>query len=327
MTRFCERVYFQGGGVGDSYPDPAVIRFGSGQSATNITFRDCTIGTNERGGDGVSIVDNGYAGATFSNILFEGCTFLSSQRMSFECIQRTVNGHPLATGYTHIDVCNCTFEPSGSETISYDGSPLCGYCEVTGNLIKGAGANPADPWGSAVEFNGPTHMTFAQNTVYRCRQAMVNHEGCPGTADDSVFRDNVFDGTVNLIGQEAAAGAPVFLFHQVSGDTVTNNTVTVDSGGPVFYLSGSCANTVSANRIADRRPSSTAAAAAFLTSASTDNVFSSNRIETPFHWGTFCIHGGSDRTSILGNTFVISGAMDVLADSGLTVTKSGNAYQ
>ncbi len=170
---------------------------------SNIVFRNCVIDSGP--GQGIKIVDYG---ATVHDIRFENCTIRSQPCMGFECISRPTAGR--SGGYQRIDLINCTFEPQGSEAVSYDcdGDPRqCGNCLIDGVLIKGAGTNP-NYWGQGLEINGPTNMTVRNTTIYRTRSCALNLNG-KGVADCGwTFSDCLFDMTTSFqrMPHDASAG-------------------------------------------------------------------------------------------------------------------------
>ena len=141
----------------------------------------------------MSITDNGWAGATYHNITWDHCHFLGSPRMDLECIQRADGGDRVTTGYHDIDLTDCVLEPSGSEAISYDAVGVGGRSTSSADASSRGRRNPARIR-PGVEFNRAVGMQFIGNTVYRCRDAMINHSGVPGVAPDRL-RNNIFDGT------------------------------------------------------------------------------------------------------------------------------------
>jgi hypothetical protein len=87
-------VDFVGGGSTGS--DGCVISFYGGGAASFISFDNCTIGADPYSGDGVSICDDGWSGATYHDLVWQDCHFLGSPRMTFECIQRADGVHPIS---------------------------------------------------------------------------------------------------------------------------------------------------------------------------------------------------------------------------------------
>jgi hypothetical protein len=321
------RVTFVGGGSMQSGQDQGVIRFGEGGSASHITFTDCVIGANSADGNGVSIVDQGWEGATYHHLTWRRCVFKSSPRMSFECIQREDGTHPVTTGYRAIDLIDCVFEPSGSETVSYDTAGDAGYSRVAGCTFRGSGWNDAYPWGQTVEFNRTRDMVFSGNTVYRGRGAMINHNGAPGEWTGTVFRDNVFDGTVDHMGVTPPREVQLIYFNNVSGASFTGNQVTGDSGGELAYISGSSGNTFSGNRFVDRRPAAAAFACVKFATASRDNRFAGELFQTAATEGAILAQDGSTGNLVERSVFVTGGAPPVTADSSSSVTLQNNVYR
>gem|GEM_PF-1201406 len=322
-----ERVYVFGGGSMTSGSHQGVIRFHEDRGAERITFRDCTIGANQRDGNGVSLVDRGYEGATYRDIVFEQCHFLGSPRMNVEIIQRPDGSHPVTTGYRNISFYDSVFEPSGSENVSYDGTILAGSSTMSRNTILGSGATTQYEWGQGVEFNGVTNMTFTGNTVYRCGGSMINHQGDPSVDSNNVFVDNVFDARVSHISEVPSPTAAAIHFKQVRGATFQDNTVITDVGGQVVYMSESPGNTFTGNVLKDTRAGDDAHQVLWLCDGSSENDFTSNTIHSDWSWGHVCVYSGSDHNIFTTNTFVLLGGRAFSVDSGLTIHTSGNIMQ
>jgi hypothetical protein len=322
-----ERVEFTGGGSMASGEDQGVIRFSAGRSASFITFRDCVVGANSADGNGVSIVDNGWSGSTYHDLLWERCTFEGSPRMSFECIQRSDGTHELTTGYRAIDLVDCVFRPSGSEALSYDAVHDAGYSRVTGCTFEGAGWNEAYPWGQGVEFNRTRDMVFSGNTVYRCREAMINHSGEPGVTTGTVFRDNVFDARTSRIPQVPDRTVQVIYFNQVSGVRFSGNRVTSDAGGELAYISRSPGNRFWGNRFTDARAGVAAFACVKLTDGSTDNLFRRDVFRTSSPQGALRLQDGSAGNVIEDCTFHTGGSPAVVAEPGSEPDLRRNTYR
>ena len=105
---------------------------------------------------------NSYNGSIY-NISFEDCAFLgyhsggvALNRMGFECTERP---NPTAYNYHDINLIRCTFQPQGSEAISYDGNPVDANCLIEDVAVYGAGNNAAYSWKQGFEINGPKGMT------------------------------------------------------------------------------------------------------------------------------------------------------------------------
>ena len=324
-----ERVSFVGGGgSSDALIDSGVIRFHEGRRASFITFRACTIGRNSADGNGVTLVDRGRPDATYHDIVFERCHFLASPRMSFEAIQRPSGDEAITTGYHGIDLIGNVFDPAGSEAISYDADGgLAGHSLVSGNVIMGAGTNAAYQWGQGVEFNGVEGMRFVNNRVYRCRGAMINHQGVVGAVTDNTFTGNVFDSTVSHIKSKPSAWSGVIEFLNVNGSQFADNIVRTNVGGQQVVLYGSSDNGFARNELTDERPAPLARASAWLTANSLRNTFDGNRFEAANEWGTFCAYQGSDFNIVSNCTFVTHGGRALDLDPGLTLTLVNNTYR
>jgi hypothetical protein len=323
-----ERVTFVGGGGFADGEDGSVVRFGWGRRASFITFRDCTIGADSRDADGVSLVDNGWSGATYHDLSWENCHFLGSPCMSFECIQRADGVHAQTTGYYHIDLTGCVFEPAGAEAISYDtGGGTAGDSTVSNCTIKGSGINAAYPWHQGVEFNHVTNMRFTNNTVYRTRGAMLNLSGSAAQSCGNVFSGNTFDTTVNKIAMAPAASATIANMNGVRGAQFTDNTLTTNVGGQMVCTHNSSHNVFLRDKMTDTRAQAGAHQALWLSDASSDNTFEGCRFDSPVKYGIVRIVKSSTATTIKDSIFVSHGQTAVSVDSGLAIMLSGNVYQ
>jgi len=323
-----DHVTFVGGGPMSSDDDQGVIRLAGGRGASFITFRSCTIGANSADGNGVSIVDSGWSGATYHDISWQDCHFLGSPRMTFECIEYLDGRHTQTTGYYNIDLRDCLFEPSGSQTISYGGKgSFSGRSTISGCTIKGAGWNSAYPWGQGVEFNGVVGMQFTGNTVDRCRGSMINHQGYAGTTTANVFSGNTFDGTTSHISAAPTATTTCITYINVTGSRFDDNLVKSNAGGQLVYLSGSSGNTFSGDTLVDPRAQADAHQCIWVAKRSLNNTFSSVRFVSPVPHGTAVFVDGADHNTIQNSTFVTSGSAPVRADPGLTVRLIGNTVQ
>jgi Pectate lyase superfamily protein/Periplasmic copper-binding protein (NosD) len=324
----CERVSFVGGGGFASGVDQGVIRLSEGRAAAFITFSDCNIGRNSSDGDGVAIVDNGWTGATYHDITWIRCHWESSPCMSFECIQRADSGHPVTTGYRKLNIVDCAFEPAGAEAISYDADVgYAGYSTVSGCTIKGAGINSAYPWGQGVEFNGAVGMRLTGSTIYRCRGAMINHQGYVGTSTSNTFDHNVFDGTVSYISVTPSLSDPTISFINVTDSVFSDNTVKSNVGGQMIFMSGSSDNDFLRNTVTETRPLADAHQCAWLTDKSCRNLFDHNYFEAAAQWGALCVYRASDQNTISNSTFVTPGGRAIDKDSDLTLKLINVTYQ
>jgi hypothetical protein len=318
------RVTFVGGGGMRSGEDQGVIRFSAGRSASHIRFLSCTIGANSANGNGVSMVSGGRPTATYHDISWERCLFKSSPRMNLEVIQRPDGDGIVGAGYRRLDLIDCTFEPSGSENVSFDAVGPAGDCTISGCVFYGAGWNAAYPYGQGVEFNGPTDMRFVRNTVYRCRGSMINHSSRLETTDGTVIRGNVFDATSSFIRAAPSRDAQTIFFSGVSGATFSGNTVRSNVGGELLYLDESSGNRFTTNTWIDERPQGEALACAVIADASSSNLFAADRFETAAETAVF-IRSGSQHTVFRSCVFLPQGeegggAQRIVVEEGLTVT-------
>jgi hypothetical protein len=309
------RVSFVGGGGMDSGENQGVIRFSAGRSASDIRFIDCHIGANSADGNGVSMVSQGWAGGTYRDISWVRCRFEGSPRMNLEVIQRADGEHPVTQGYRRIDLIDCVFEPSGSESVSYDSQGPAGDCTISGCTFKGSGWNRAYPYGQGIEFNGPTGMRFVGNTVYRCRQAMINHKGTDGVTTATVIEGNLFDGTRSFIDVVPERPAQTIYLTSVSGARFADNVVKTDVGGELMYLDESLHNTFTGNTWLDTRPRGEAFACAILTDGSSRNSFLRERFQTASGDHAVRVQDGSQGNRFLQCFFVLPGA-----DAGATIS-------
>ena len=219
-------VTFVGGGNGN--PDSSgVIEITGG--VHDVTFTNCTIETNTDGvGDGIKIVDTGDG---LRNITFRNCTIKTQPRFGFECI-----GRGSTAGYSNVNLISCTFEPQGSQAISYDDdSGLAGGCVIDGNLVKGGGAGDLYPYHEGIEVNGPTRMRVTNNTFYACGSDVWNLQMHTTKDCGWVFTGNVIDCSKNYIGRPFEGSCICAM--NVYGGTFTGNSVTSAVPGNVAWLS------------------------------------------------------------------------------------------
>jgi hypothetical protein len=222
-------VTFSGAGSGGADSSGVIQILGS---TNKVTFVNCTINRNADGvGNGVKIVDSG---AGMHDITFQNCLFKGQPRMGFECI-----GRGSGNGYQRVDLIDCTFEPQGSEAISYDDdSGTAGNCLVTGNLVMGAGTNRAFSWGQGFEINGVRNMTVTSNTFYRCRSSVWNLTGPSGNCGWNLS-DNVIDTSRGTVASSSDAN-PVCASN-VTGGVFARNRITNSIAWAAAYFSG-CRN-------------------------------------------------------------------------------------
>jgi hypothetical protein len=311
--------------------EQGVIRFSAGRTASDIQFVDSIIGANSADGNGVSIVSNGRSGATYHDISWKRCHFLGSPRMNLEIIQRPDAAGPV-DGYRRIDLLDCVFEPSGSESVSYDAVGDAGECTISGCTFKGAGRDAGQEFGQGVEFNGPTGMRFIDNLVYRCRGAMINHSGTVGADTGTVIEGNLFDGTRSFIDVAPPRPAQTIYMSGVSGVRFTGNTVKTNVGGELMYLDESSGNVFADNAWTDERAGAAALACAVVTSASSRNSFVRDRFRTSAA-AAIIISGGSQQTRFRDCLFVLPGSgaatptSAIAADPGLAFSVTGGAVR
>ena len=226
-----DNVTFTGGGSGN--PNSSGVIEISGD-VHNITFVNCTIEPNADGvGNGVKIVDSG---GSVHDVTFRNCHFMSQPRMGFECINRP---GVRDAGYQRINLIDCTFDPQGSEAISYDddSAGAAGNCVLQGNVVKGAGINPAFPWGQALEIGGPRHMIVTGNTFSAGRGDVWNLRMPVASDCGWVFSDNVIDATAMLQPVPMDPEANCIVMIGVHGGVFSGNVITSASpGGGVAWM-------------------------------------------------------------------------------------------
>ena len=224
-------VDFEGSGSG--YASASGLVYIQGASH-DITFRNCTFGTNQDGvGNGVKIVDTG---SGVHDIRFVNCVFKYQPRMGFECIGREVGS---AVGYRRVDLVDCTFEASASEAISYDdNNGTAGDCTVSGNLVKGAGVGSRDRYGKVFEINGTHDMTVVGNTFRAGRDGILNLQMHDTTACGWVFSGNTVDATRVASGITVTSIAQPVHAESVYGGKFSGNTIINLDSWNIAYLSG-----------------------------------------------------------------------------------------
>jgi hypothetical protein len=224
-----DRVYvncvFKGGG-----PRTAVLRID--RAASNIKFLKCEIKPGPW--NGVSVNDH-YG--NIRNIKFERCVFRSQGCMGFECTSRPNNA---PRGYSGIKVVRCVFAPQGAEAISFDGGPACVNNKVSGTVVKGAGINPAMPWGQGVEVNGVRKFTFVNNTVYQTRGAMLNLQMHHDMDAEWTFTGNRLDASVHKQKVPMVSDAQVIVARGVHGGEFHGNTIIASRPGGGVAWFGDC---------------------------------------------------------------------------------------
>jgi hypothetical protein len=217
---------FVGGGGMSSGADQGVIRLDA-HSTHDVTFSSCTVGRNSSNGNGISISETTWG--HYESILFSRCRIYGQPRMGFECIQRG------GEGFRAIDLVDCVFSASDSQTISYDGG---GYSTVKGCTIRGAGKRPDAPWPHDFEINGSRGMVVTGNTFWSARGSLLNLNGVSSTTaapgDSVTISDNTF---VLGKGVRHSAKAPWVMVGR-SGVSVDANSFTLGAGSQGFYVHG-----------------------------------------------------------------------------------------
>lgn len=205
------------------------------RAANNIVFRDCVI---EKGGgwNGVSINDRN---GNIRNIKFNRCTFKRQGRMGIEITSRPTSA---TKGYRNINIVNSTFEPQGSEAVSYDGGAGARTCTFRNNTVKGAGVNLAEQWGAGFEVNGPSDFVVEGNRFYQCRDSIWNLQRHTKKANGWKFRNNILDASRHVQGVPMRWDRQVVIGNGVHGGRFANNKVTGDKPGGGVAWFGDCHN-------------------------------------------------------------------------------------
>lgn len=321
---FAKGCRFTGGGDKDSGSESGVIQFSGDNSARNITFQNCIIERNAQYSDDVCLIERGWEGGHYENIVFDGCHFLGAPLMALECVHRPRPEHPTTMGYS-VSVLNCTFEPTDSQTISFDGKMSASGQPVNkavlqNCLIKGGGADPAQPWPHDLEVNAPVKADVSGNTFYAARGTMINWDaGTLGSAN-STFTNNTFDGTQGVAHPPDAG----HLYLQGSGGLFADNTIKVDSGCQVFLITGS-RNTISNNSVTDVRSSTSIRI--FDLNAGTSNHIEGNSLHAL--GGTVVLRTGSNENWFVGNAFETGKTEAQLFNiaAGVTVHLDSDTYR
>jgi uncharacterized membrane protein len=202
------------------------------KAAYDIAFRDCVIKSGQW--NGITINDRS---GNIHDITFLRCVVKPQKRMGFECTSRPTSS---TQGYKNIKILSTVFAPQGSEAISFDGGPGCVNNVVDSTLIKGAGTNPAFPWGQGFECNGPRNMRFTNNTVYQTRGAMLNLQMHTTASSGWVFTNNRLDAATRVQSTPMKSDAQVVVGINVYGGSFRNNRVTgAQPGGGVAWF-GNC---------------------------------------------------------------------------------------
>ena len=226
--RYYYNCTFTGGSASE-----AVLSFKG--TSSHLLFDSCTIAKGG-GWNGITINDS-YR--RIHDITFKRCLIKTQGRMGFECTSRPTSA---ATQYQRIDIIDSTFEPQGNQAVSYDGGRQAGKCTFSGNVVKGAGVNPKQPYGAGFEINGPSDMTVTDNRIYQCRDSILNLKRHTSSASGWVFANNVFDASTHIQQTQMDRFSQVVLAFNVRGGRFAGNTIVSDAaGGSVAYMSG-CRN-------------------------------------------------------------------------------------
>ncbi len=201
--------------------------------ASNIAFRNSTF---TRGGGWNSVSINDERGSV-RNISFDNCRWLGAGRMNIEITSRPTSA---SVGYSNVDITDSVFEPSGSESVSYDGGPGAGNSLFQNNLIKGAGNSSSQRWGAGLEINGPSSMVVSGNEIWQTRDSAFNFQRHTSAPSRWVVRDNLLDATRRAQSTPQDRSAQQVLCLSVVGGTFTGNRiVSAAPGGSGAYWSSS----------------------------------------------------------------------------------------
>jgi hypothetical protein len=222
------------------------VRFASSRSyqratvtitrADNITFKNCVF--DGSAWNGITINDSG---GTVSNITFINSYVKGSERMGFECTSR----NSTTRSYSKVDLLGMTFEPQGSEAISYDSNAVVDVDVTVKNVvIRGSGTRPdLFDWGQGFEINGPKGFLIDGLTMYRTRGSNFNLSG-RGVPTDWTFKNVVIDNTKDYLGGVTRSS----LANLICADLVYNS-LWLDStftnalpGGCAAWIEASCYN-------------------------------------------------------------------------------------
>jgi len=172
--------YFVGGSASDNdaagHPPFGIneIMFGSSHGpVTHITLEGCRIAGGLKNACDMLILDHN---GCVTDITIDNCYFESGQFMGFACGTRPDDA--TATGiYQRVNLTNCTFAPSASEAVSYDGPAFNANCTVSNLLIEGFGADPDTPYPDGFEITGPGGFTVSDVTIWGGRGPAWNLSG------------------------------------------------------------------------------------------------------------------------------------------------------
>jgi hypothetical protein len=306
------RCRFVGGGGMTAGANQGVIRFDA-HSARDVTFTACVVGRNAADGNGVSIAET--ARGHYEDILFRDCRFRGQPRMNFECIQRG------GEGYRAIDLIDCVFDASDSQSVSYGGG---GYSRVEGCVFLGAGKRESARWPHDFEINGSRGMTVTGNVFHSARGSMLNLNGIADGAAEPGASVTVSGST--FVSDKGIAHAATACWAMVgrSGVLVRDNEFRVGGASEVFYVHGA-GNAFIDNRISF--VSGSRGKSVFFLEEAPGTVASGNMVRAAGSNVTVRRRSGgsvfSDNVFITGNT---AGEFFRI-EKGLSVSISGNTYE
>ncbi len=153
-----------------------VLTLGRAAKNYNLTFRNCTFkrnvgpGSGGSGWGGVNGVKSIYG---VHDITFERCTFEEFSRFSVEVWS---SGDPGRRPY-NFAFYDCTFEPAGSQCISWSGgrNPLDSL--VSGCVFKGYGTLEDGPNGACMEFARSHHIVIRGCEIWTGNGGALNVNG------------------------------------------------------------------------------------------------------------------------------------------------------
>ncbi|MEI6237663.1 MAG: hypothetical protein WCP03_03640, partial [Candidatus Saccharibacteria bacterium] len=270
-----ERVHFVGGG-GTNDQDMKHVFSIQTEALNNSTFTDCTIETNSGAwGNGIAIADNGVASSTLHDVTFLRLHIMPQPRMGFEMIGRSYLG-VRTTDYYNIKIIDSIIEPSGSESISFDGPGR--DLLVQGSLFKGSGTNSYYPWHQGLEFNGSTKATAINNTFNRSDGVWLNLH-----CNNCTFENNYFDNTVNNLNSTPTSD-PTGWGGQCINCIFKDNQMVMGIGGSFFSLDTASTGNQFVGNVFWNKKNPTTVCAIYLYNSSTGNVLQSNKFYYKYQW-------------------------------------------
>ncbi len=250
--------------------DVTVVKLGeSSNNASNVTFRNCDIECNLGTWNDISIRENAWAGgAHIENVTFEGCHIgvsngvrSGSPRAGLEAWTND-GGVAITHGWRNLRLINNVFEAADAFTIDLpdtwrigDRTVRGGPALVSGNLIKGGGADTSAGYGYSICIESPQGVIVENNTIWRASNNTIGTAPDVYNPDPPIFRNNTIDLTVdNGITPSAAyiyvrgdrpqfidnriispGGQAIFKIENTNGAVITGNDITT-GGSTVWKL-------------------------------------------------------------------------------------------